>query len=74
MENINLDELAREFVSMHEDCKDKIYGNACKLFKDIKDLNTCNKIIGLVEDIDILIGFEMFNALFACIFSGYIKR
>lgn len=58
MENLNLDELAREFVSIHENCKEKIYGNACKLF----------------EDIDILIGFEMFNALFACIFSGYIKR
>lgn len=52
MENLNLDELAREFVSIHENCKEKIYGNACKLF----------------EDIGILIGFEMFNALFACIF------
>lgn len=38
MENLNLDELAREFVSMHDDCKDKVYGNACKLFKDIKTL------------------------------------
>lgn len=45
MENLNLDELAREFVSMHEDCKDKIYENACKLFKDIKDLNTCNRLL-----------------------------
>lgn len=72
MENLN--EIAKEFVSMPENCREKAYGNAVKLFKDIKDLNTCNKIIGLVEDIDILIGFEMFNALFACIFSGYIKR
>ena len=71
MENLN--EIAKEFVSMHENCREKAYRNAIKLFKDIKDLDKCNKIINLVADIDILIGFTMLNAVHTGIFSGYIK-